>query len=200
MLAVCLILVVISLIMTLNAMTRLEILRKQNDLLSQHMQKLQSEHNNLLSQTQAKEWNVGVEIPTTEQSDDKTTELSPEALLQQQMEAFQTVLSAYATNHAGKYPTGLSSLIDFANRHGFQQVVNNPYTEGHNPLVSEDLCLDITHDPADEGLSEHAGRLLYQAHLDPDGEAISYTLAAFDQQGFLIKDKQGEVLTLNSAD
>lgn len=185
--------------MTLNAMTRLDILRKQNDLLNQQMQKLQSEHNDLLAQMQPPP-QESFKVPTKPQteSENKSSEVIAADQLKEQMHLLAGILQAYAERYEGRYPSSLKTLIDFSNRNNFQQVVQNPYTGSRNPLVSEDVCLDITYDPADEGLSEHAGCLLYQAHFGAEEQVDGYTLAAFDQQGTLLKDELGEVLILNS--
>lgn len=197
---ICLFLVMLSLIMTLVAMARLEVLRKQNDLLERQLQQLLGDYQHLQAQVEA----VPESRTPAQQAElapvmsaDANPEQNPVLVLRQQLRRVQEVLGHYAERHQGQYPANLGTLVQFANRQNLQQVVANPYTGARNPLISEDVCLDITHDPADEGLSEQAGKLLYQAQLDEAGRAHSYTLAAFDQAGLLLKEDNGEVITLN---
>lgn len=194
-LGICLLLVMLSLVMALNAFTRLEQIRKHNELMQQELSKLRQEYmilqEKLLGQPQAA-------LPGAKKANEAhaAKDLPTEQLLQQ-LQALQFVLDAFRKQNEGQYPHNLEILIRFADRQHLQKMVQNPYTQTQNPLVSIDTCLDITHDPADEGLAEYAGRLLFQAHLDENDQATGYTLAAFDGKGLLLKGPDGQVLTLS---
>lgn len=193
-LGICLLLVMVSLIMALNSMTRLERLKHQNELMQKELLLLKQEYLQLqermiLSQGSPRSATASSPRPAEAEAED------PKSILQEQMQLLQAVLEAYRQQHEGRFPRDLISLARFADRQDLQKMVENPYTHTRNPLVSEDVCLDITHDPADEGLPEYAGRLLFQAHLGPQDQALGYTLAAFDEKGMLLKDTRNEVLT-----
>jgi len=205
MLAICLLLVIATLILALNAWTRLDGLRHENRLMHDQITQLRQEYEQLqIRLLSAPPAPAGAEAKAESQSRpaesvaaEPEASLSPEQVIYQQMQQVEAVLQAYQREHRGDYPSSLESLIRFANRHNLQQTVTNPYTQARNPLLSEDVLLDITHDPADEGLAEYAGRLLYQARLSSDERALGYTLAAFDSQGSLLKAASGEVRTLS---
>lgn len=201
-LAFCLLLVMISLIMALNAVTRLERLRQHNDLMQKELDQLRLDY----TQMQERVLATAAPAPASTQPEPEASRqeepepsaaVSPEELLQEQLRQLQAVIEAFRRQHAGRIPASLESLSTFANRQGLQRQIENPYTRARNPLVSEDVCLDITHEPTDEGLPEYAGRLLYQANFGARAQITGYTLAAFDGRGLLLKRPDGEVLTLS---
>lgn len=181
--------VMASLILVLNAFTRLDQLRQQNERLQSQMELLQAEYAqvqaSLMSQPEA------LTAPPAK-SEKKQT---PFQILQGQLQQIQSILEAYIRQHDGAYPPSLKNLIQFTEENKLQKTATNPYTQSKSPLLSEDHCLDITHDPADEGLPENAGKILFQAHLN-DEKAQGFTLAAFDKEGLLLKTPEGQVLTL----
>ena len=58
------------------------------------------------------------------------------------------------------------------------------------------MCMDITTVPADEGLIENVGKLLFQANSDDEGNVNDYTIAAFDNDGLLIRGDDGNIFTV----
>lgn len=197
----CLLLVIISMILALNAVTRLERIRLQHDMMQKEFTQMRLEYTQLQERLLA----AAVEAATVPPKPGKVAEseaappppsLSPEESLQEQLRIFQTIVEAYRRQHAGRFPGSLETLATFANRQGLQKTIENPYTHARNPLISEDVCIDITYDPADEGMPEYAGRLLFQANFGPRAQVVGYTLAAFDANGMLLKREDGEVLTL----
>ncbi|MBF2054164.1 MAG: hypothetical protein IGS03_11995 [Candidatus Sericytochromatia bacterium] len=207
-LALCFLLVIASLILALNAMTRLETLRQENSRMLSEIQQLRQDY------TQLQEQLTPSKTPGSSKDDERPSEVraaaiaasepapsearQPEQILKQALTQVAHVLNTYQKAHQGLFPAALDSLIHFANRRNLQQDFENPYTGARNPLISEDVLLNITHEPVDEGLSEFAGRLLYQAQLNPAREATGYMLAAFDGQGRLLQQNQ-QVYTLSEA-
>lgn len=204
-LALCFLLVIASLILALNAMTRLESLRQENSRMFSEIQQLRRDYTQLQDQLKpAEPVSIKAAEPVAESAESPAAPApaapeDPEQSLRQALKQVAQVLQAYQKAHQGRYPGDLDSLIRFANRRNLQQDFKNPYTLARNPLFSEDVLLNITHEPVDEGLSEFAGRLLYQARLNPAREAIAYTLAAFDGAGKLL-ESAGEVYTLQSGE
>lgn len=202
-LAFCLLLVMISLVMALNAVTRLERLRQHNELMQKELDQLRLDYTQMQERVLAAQAAAPASSPAAPEPESRqepaepATPLAPEELLQEQLRQLQAVVEAYRRQHAGRIPASLESLGTFANRQGLQRQIENPYTRARNPLVSEDVCLDITHEPTDEGLPEYAGRLLYQANFGARAQITGYTLAAFDGRGLLLKRPDGEVLTLS---
>ncbi|PKL76168.1 MAG: hypothetical protein CVV27_11660 [Candidatus Melainabacteria bacterium HGW-Melainabacteria-1] len=194
-LAFCLLLVMISLIMAMNSVTRLERLRQHNDLMQKELDKLRKDYLQMQEHLMATAPVAEIETPAAKPQPESPP-AKPEDVLQEQLRQLQAILEAYRRQHSGRFPDSLQMLVDFANRQGLQKTIENPYTGARNPLVSEDVCLDITHEPTDEGLPEFAGRLLFQANFGPRSQIAGYTLAAFDSQGLLLKREDGEVLTL----
>lgn len=194
---VCLLLVIVSLLMVLNAMTRLDLLRRHNESMQKELAALRQDYQHLQAQ-----FFPGPDPLASRQQPEPPAEEDPretarEQLLNQ-MFAYQKVLERYAHKQAGRYPSCLEYLINYAENQGLQQKVRNPYSGLYVPLFSPEAALDITHDPADEGLAEYAGRILYQAQLNPEGVALGYTLAAFDDKGMLLKSAEGEIITLSA--
>lgn len=201
-LALCFLLVIASLILALNAMTRLESLRQENSRMLSEIQQLRRDYTQLQDQLRPPEAvSINAPEPLAERpaAPELTTPEDPEQRLRQALSEVAQVLQAYQKAHQGRFPAELDSLIRFANRRNLQQDFKNPYTLARNPLFSEDVLLNITHEPVDEGLSEFAGRLLYQARLNPAREAIGYTLAAFDSAGRLLQSGD-EIYTLRSGE
>lgn len=201
-LALCFLLVIASLILALNAMTRLESLRQENSRMLSEILQLRRDYTQLQDQLKPPEAvSITAAEPLAEHpaAPELAAPEDPEQSLRQALTEVAQVLQAYQKAHQGRYPGDLDSLIRFANRRNLQQDFKNPCTLARNPLFSEDVLLNITHEPVDEGLSEFAGRLLYQARLNPAREAIGYTLAAFDGAGKLLQSA-GEVYTLQSGE
>lgn len=198
-LGICLLLVMASLILALFAATRLDLLKRQNELMQREISLLRQEYQRLQEQVRAFPQIETSPAPESASRADKPPIAStePEAELRAQMQQLEKLLQTYAQENEGLYPPSVMMLRRFADRQGHQRIVENPYTHRRNPLVSEDVCLDISRQPVDEGLAEHAGRLLFQARLDPQGEGRGFTLAAFDGQGVLLKNPDGSVLTLS---
>lgn len=205
-LGICLLLVMVCLIMALNAFTRLDRLRHQNELMQKELVLLRQEYLQLQERViggpaAAQNQNQNQAQTEAEPQDAQTApapeKKSPQDILQDQLAQFQTILEAYRRQQSGRFPASRDELAAFANRYGLQKTVENPFTGARNPLLSEDVCLDITHDLIDEGLPEYAGRLLFQAHLDPRGQVTGYFLTALDQRGMLLKRPDGEALTLS---
>ncbi|MGE3726704.1 MAG: hypothetical protein AB7I41_14185 [Candidatus Sericytochromatia bacterium] len=207
-LALCLILVMGSLIMTLSSSSRVDNLSQQNELLRKEMEHLRKEYTQLVQQVQQMD---GFALPKTKLAGPASgTAAAPSLptglsaadklkLLKQQAYQFQSLVEAFSLQNQGEYPETLVSLQRFAERQGVQEWVVNPYTEERNPLTSEGACLDITHDAVDEGQSEHAGKLLYQAHFDESDRIHNYTVAAFDELGVLLRREDGSLFTLSHA-
>lgn len=195
-LAICLLLVMLSMILALNAVTRLERIRLQHDLMQKELHQMRQEYTQLQERLLAAAVQAAAPARNEPEVQTASVQLSPEESLQEQLKMFQSVVEAYRRQHAGRFPGSLETLMTFANRQGLQKTIDNPYTHARNPLISEDVCLDITYDPADEGLPEYAGRILFQANFGPRAQVIGYTLAAFDANGLLLKRDDGEVLTL----
>lgn len=196
----CLLLVIISMILALNAVTRLERIRLQHDMMQKEFNQMRQDYTQLQERLLAAAVEAAAPKPgkpaETEAAPPPAPSLSPEESLQEQLRSFQTMIEAYRRQHAGRFPGSLETLATFANRQGLQKIIENPYTHARNPLISEDVCIDITYDPADEGMPEYAGRLLFQANFGPRAQVAGYTLAAFDANGMLLKRDDGEVLTL----
>lgn len=207
-LAICLLLVMASLIMTLSSSTRIDELNKQNQLLQREIERLRKDYAHLLQQFQMIEPHVSQATVPAAPAPSQTASLRSEDLavlnprekqeyLKQQAFELQALLEAYALQNQGEYPHSLQSLARFVERMNKQIWYINPYTLQRNPLTSEDSCLDITHDAVDEGLQEHAGKLLYQAHFDDQDRASNYTVAVFDEQGILLRQEDGSLFTLS---
>lgn len=194
--AFCLLLVMVSMILALSAVTRLEQIRMQHQLMQKEFTQLRQEYSQLQERLLQAAVEAAQPAKTAEPEVPAAPTQSPEEILQEQLRQFQGILEAYRRQHAGRIPASLESLATFANRQGLQKVVENPFTHARNPLISEDVCIDITHDAADEGLPEYAGRILFQANFGPRAQVVGYTLAVFDANGMLLKRNDGEVLTL----
>ncbi len=202
-LGVCLLVMLGSIFVVLNALQQMDALRKQNTVFQTELKQLQQAHQQLLQQlypaaTPAEsEAKSALEAEQAAKAEAKA-EARDEALASLKEDLFQ-VQRLLEKHHLklGYYPDSVSVLMQFAEQQQNTPSRHNPYTGLYAPLFSEKTLLDITHDPVDEGLSEYAGRLLYQAHLEPEGRGSGYTLAAFDEAGLLLKDASGEVLTLN---
>lgn len=196
-LGICLLLVMASLILALFATTRLDLLKRQNELMQREISQLRQEYQRLQEQVQAFPQPEAASAAPPSRSEPTSPPPEPEAALQDQLAQLAQLVQTYAAENEGQYPQSIAMLRRFADRQGHQRIVENPYTHRRNPLVSEDVCLDISRQPVDEGLAEHAGRLLFQARLDSQGEGRGFTLAAFDAQGLLLKNPDGTALTLS---
>lgn len=208
-LALCLLLVMGSLIMTLSSSARVDELNKQNQLMQREMEQLRKEYVQLVQQVQMIEPGISRAVPASGLSAPapapalRSEELAllntreKQELLKQQAFQFQALLEAFALQNQGEYPDSLNRLQRFLERTGSHEWYFNPYTSQRNPLTSEDSCLDITHDAVDEGLPEHAGKLLYQAHFDEEGRVRNYSVAVFDEQGVLLRQDDGSLFTLS---
>ena len=204
-LGVCLLVMLVSVFFVLNALNQMEILRKQNTVFQEELTQLQQAHQQLLQQlypaeNQVLEGRAALEAEQAER-EKAQTEARDEALeiMKEDLFRVQKLLEKHHLK-LGYYPDSVDTLSRFAEQQQQTPSRQNPYTGMHSPLFDERTLMDITHDPVDEGLSEYAGRLLYQAHLEPEGRGSGYTLAAFDEQGLLLKTPEGEVLTLEQAD
>jgi hypothetical protein len=206
-LALCLVLVMGSLIMTLSSSARVDDLGQQNALLRREMEQLHKEYAQLLLQVQQIDSFAPAKLKTAVLASEPPIAklVDPSGLsarekielLKQQAYQLQSLIEAFALQNQGDYPESLYSLQRFAERQEVQEWAVNPYTQQRNPLTSEDACLDITHDAVDEGQSEHAGKLLYQAHFDDADRIHNYTLAAFDELGVLLRREDGSLFTLS---
>lgn len=202
-LGVCLLVMLGSIFVVLNALQQMDALRKQNTVFQTELKQLQQAHQQLLQQlypaasADASEGKTALQAEQAAKAEAQA-EARDEALEAMKEDLFQ-VQRLLEKHHLklGYYPDSVSVLMHFAEQQQNTPSRHNPYTGMYAPLFSEKTLLDITHDPVDEGLQEYAGRLLYQAHLEPEGRGSGYTLAAFDDAGLLLKDATGEVLTLN---
>ncbi|PIQ24766.1 hypothetical protein COW36_23635 [bacterium (Candidatus Blackallbacteria) CG17_big_fil_post_rev_8_21_14_2_50_48_46] len=208
-LALCLLLVMGSLILTLSSSARVDTLNKQNELLRREMEHLRKEYHQLAEQVQLIEGG-SVSVLKQSASDisaagallqaDELKLLSAREkmeLVKQEAYRLQGLVEAYALQNSGEFPQTLDDLKRFVQRKGSQDWYLNPYTTQKNLLISEDSCLDITHDAVDEGLLEHAGKLLYQAHFDEEEHISNYTIAVFDELGVLLRREDGSLFTLS---
>lgn len=206
-LALCLILVMGSLIMTLSSSARVDNLHQQNELLRKEMEHLRKEYSQLVQQVQHIEGGGSFKPRLAGSAADtpvaaSVSPLSPLEklkMLKQQAYQLQSLVEAFALHNQGEYPDSLANLERFADRQGIQEWVTNPYTEERNPLTSEGACLDITHDAVDEGQPKHAGKLLYQAHFDESDRIHNYTVAVFDELGVLLRREDDSLFTLSHA-
>lgn len=207
-LALCLILVMGSLIMTLSSSSRVDNLSQQNELLRKEMEHLRKEYSQLVQQVQQMDsfgtpktkLASAVSSPATAAPVSSGLSASDKLkLLKQQAYQLQSLVEAFSMQNQGEYPETLANLQRFAERQGIQEWVVNPYTEERNPLTSDGACLDITHDAVDEGQSDHAGKLLYQAHFEESDRIHNYTVAAFDELGVLLRREDGSLFTLSHA-
>lgn len=196
-LVVCLLVMLVSVFMVLNALQQMETLRQQNTVFQAELTQLQKAHQQLLAKLYPPEPTPKAELEAQAEAE---AEIKAEArdeaatALLSDLQRVQKLLEKHYLK-LGYYPDSVSTLIQFAEQQQVTPSRHNPYTGLHAPLFNGDTLLDITHDPVDEGLTEFAGRLLYQAHLEPEGRGVGYTLAAFDDEGLLLKDETGEVLT-----
>ena len=196
----CLVIMVGSMLMVLNAQGQLEILRQQNEVFKKELTQLQRAHDQLIKKLYpAANAEKDAKEKQAEAEQNKRQEARDEALetMQKDLESVQKVLEKHQLINGG-YPNSVESLAAFASAENMNVSRHNPYTGLHIALFDPTNLIDITHDPADEGLRENAGRLLYQAHLDPQGRGVGYTLAAFDEAGMLLKSGD-DVLTLSHA-
>lgn len=197
-LAICLVVMLISVFMVLNALQQMETLRQQNTVFQSELLQLQKAHQQLLAQLYPPETPPkALQEDEAEAKAQIKAEAEEEAAraVQEDLQRVQKLLEKHYLQQ-GYYPESVSVLTQFAEQQQMTPSRHNPYTGLHGPLFSEDTLLDITHEPVDEGLGEFSGRLLYQAHLDSEGRGVGYTLAAFDGEGLLLKHESGEVLTL----
>ena len=203
-LGVCLIVMLVSVFFVLNALNQMETLRKQNTVFQKELTQLQQAHQQLLQQLYPAEDPVSEGRAALEAEQAAREQVNNEArdeALETMKEDLFRVQKLLEKHHLklGYYPDSVDAINRFAEQQQQTPSRHNPYTGMHSPLFDEKTLMDITHDPVDEGLSEYAGRLLYQAHLDPEGRGSGYTLAAFDEEGLLLKTPEGEVLTLEQA-
>ena len=197
-LAVCLVVMLVSIFMVLNALQQMETLRQQNTVFQSELTQLQKAHQELLTHLYPPEPPPKAQLEAEAEAKaavQAEARHEASASIRADLERAQKLLEKhYLKLHY--YPDSVSTLIQFAEQQQVTPSRHNPYTGLHAPLFHNDTFLDITHEPVDEGLAEFAGRLLYQAHLEPEGRGMGYTLAAFDDEGMLLKDDAGEVLTL----
>ncbi len=197
-LALCLILVIASMLIALSATSRLDLLRRHNESIQTELSKLREDYHQLqalLTPSEKTEAENELELAS-----EKPPEIRAHEQVMQQIDRLIAGLEKYAERNAELYPANLENLSRFAETMGLNDSAQNPFSGLHGRLFHSDTVLDITHEPADEGLSEYAGKILYQAHLNADGHAKDYTLAAFDGQGMLLKTADGEILTRSKQD
>jgi hypothetical protein len=109
--------------------------------------------------------------------------------------SLQTVVEGFALDHAGAYPGSLKELEAYAVANAANIPVTNPFTGLAGFITDGDLSLDISDTAVDEGISQNAGKLLYQANAIGD-QVTGYMIAALDGQGFLLKESDGVPFTL----
>jgi hypothetical protein len=109
--------------------------------------------------------------------------------------SLQTVVEGFALDHAGAYPGSLKELEAYAVANAANIPVTNPFTGMAGFITDPDLSLDISDTAVDEGISQNAGKLLYQANAMGD-QVSGYMIAALDGQGFLLKESDGVPFTL----
>lgn len=199
-LALCLILVIASMLIALNATSRLDLLRRHNDSMQSELSQLRSDYQELQALLAPSGQAEAETTPEAEPDPEKPPEIRAREQLMQYVQDLGAGLAKYAERNAGLFPANLDNLSRFAESRGLNNSAQNPFSGLHGRLFSADTILDITHEPADEGLSEYAGKILYQAQLNPEGQASDYTLAAFDGAGFLLKTADGEILARSKAD
>ena len=197
-LVLCLILVIASMLIALSATSRLDLLRRHNQSMQTELTQLREDYQSLqILLTPIKTNESPAE--TMETATEKPPEVRAHEQLLEQINRFAAGLLKYAERNAGLYPASLENMQRFAETMGINQTAQNPYSGIHGKLFSADSVLDITHEPTDEGLSEYAGKILYQAQLTADGHAIDFTLAAFDGEGMILKAADGDVLTFTKS-
>ena len=194
-LAICILLVIGSLIMTLIAMAKMELLKAQNEHMAQEMGLLKNDYQKLILAWggPSKSKNPA---PQSSPSPAKEHPNTQEDGLLENAYKFQALLESYAEDHKGLYPDSLHTFENHVNSEEMNYYVNHPFTQEEVLLVSEAHCLDITVKPINEGIPENQGFLLYQANPDTENQISNYTLAAFDEMGLLLK-RNGEVFTLS---
>lgn len=195
--AVLLILVMASLLINLSSGAQVGQVRQENVRLRQEMDTLRKEYHVLLTHIQ----NVKQPAPAPAAKPTKDPEppppsISPAEQIKVLLQQLQHLLMVFASHHNGQFPDSLDSLIVFADSENLNPLITHPLTQVENPLVSNQHCVDITHQTVEEGKKEQAGKLLYQANLDALGIAESFTLAAFDQDSLLLRTPEGNLLTL----
>lgn len=111
--------------------------------------------------------------------------------------SLQTLVEGFALDHDGTYPANLRELEANAVASSANVTVTNPFNGVSGFITHSDLTLDISETAVDEGMAEHAGKLLFQANVQ-DGQVIGYMIAALDGQGFLLKESDGQPFTLGT--
>jgi hypothetical protein len=109
--------------------------------------------------------------------------------------SLQTVVEGFALDHGGTYPGSLKELEAYAVANAANIPVTNPFTGVAGFITDGDLSLDISETAVDEGVTQNAGKLLYQANVSGD-QVNGYMIAALDGQGFLLKESDGVPFTL----
>ncbi len=109
--------------------------------------------------------------------------------------SLQTVVEGFALDHAGAYPASIRELEAYAVANAANVAVTNPFTGIAGFITDGDLTLDISENAVDEGVTDNAGKLLYQANTAGD-QVTGYMIAALDGQGFLFKESDGVPFTL----
>jgi type II secretory pathway pseudopilin PulG len=109
--------------------------------------------------------------------------------------SLQTVVEGFALDHGGAYPASIRELEAYAVANAANIAVTNPFTGIAGFITDGDLTLDISDNAVDEGVTENAGKLLYQANAAGD-LVTGYMIAALDGQGFLFKETDGVPFTL----
>jgi len=191
-------LVIVCFLLVLNSTAELEKLRIQNKQLSDQMTKFRNDYDNLLKSFQPSSSEQSSPEPEKEATG-SLTEREKIQIVKNNAYKIQNITEGYAYDHGGFYPADLKALDTYATSTYMNEVVNNPYNNKQAYVTDPSICIDISVLPADEGIAENAGKLLFQANPNEDNKITTYTIAALDGEGFLIKDEGDNIFTLSNA-
>ena len=203
---ILLLLVIICFVLILNSSAEIEKVRTQNKQLLDQMTKLRSDYETLLktiTSQPAPPSNPNAPQGESADSASKAVKLMSEKeklqVVKNNAYKIQNILEGYAYDHGGYYSPDLKSLDNYATNTYMNEVVTNPYTNKQAYVTDTSMCIDISLVPADEGITENKGKLLFQANPNEEGKVASYTIAALNGDGFLIKDDNDNVFTLSNS-
>lgn len=207
-----------SLILTLISSSQLDKLKQQNGQMKAQIDQLKKEYNGLFQRLKEMESQVaeedGDENPAVAgaatvfgaapaaKTKQRTTNLDTMSdndkleIVKANAYRLQSVTENFSLQNGGRYPDSLGELEQYANATATNEVLTNPFSRNKGPVASAMMSLDITVNPADEGNIENAGKLLFQANSDDEGNVTDYTIAAFDQDALLLRNDEGNVFTL----
>lgn len=207
-------LTVVSLFMTLSSSAKLDKLKRQNNQMREQLDKLKSEYESLIKRLKSVESDPtkkptsaaktataaggnGASTQSVAPAATKMSEQDQLELVKSNAYRLQAILEGYAMEQHGTYPGSLDSLDSYANQTFTNEVVTNPFLNKQAYITDGDMCLDITTVPADEGIPENAGKLLFQANTDDEGKVADYTIACFDGDGLLVRNNDGNIFTIS---